>query len=123
MIPQADRSHKHKIIPSPYKANMKWLNVVLDLNGILCLYKEKKQMPKRQVYVDGLRPHSGTFSSLIALKAVFVHPSFQWFFRKLGNVFKGSILFQVSLSTFSTVYVLHVLLSVIGFKHPMPNVV
>jgi hypothetical protein len=86
MIPQADRSHKHKIIPSPFRANMKWLNVVLDLNGILCVCKEKRQMPKGQVYVDGLRPHSGTFSSLVGPKAVFVRPSFQRFFRKLGNV-------------------------------------
>jgi hypothetical protein len=30
-------SFDYKIIPSPSRADMKWLNVVLDLNGILCI--------------------------------------------------------------------------------------
>jgi hypothetical protein len=34
---QAGGGFDHKIIPSLSRANMKWLNVVLDLNGILCV--------------------------------------------------------------------------------------
>jgi hypothetical protein len=34
---QVGGSFDHKIIPSLFRTNMKWLNVVLNLNGILCV--------------------------------------------------------------------------------------
>jgi hypothetical protein len=56
MLMQAGGSYDHKIIPFLSRANIKWLNVVLDLNGILCVCQEKRLMPKSQAYVDGLIP-------------------------------------------------------------------
>jgi hypothetical protein len=38
---QAGGSYDHKISPSASRANMKWLNVVLDLNGIFCVCQAK----------------------------------------------------------------------------------
>jgi hypothetical protein len=40
------RSFDQKIISSPSRANIKWLNVVLDLNGILYDYQEETLMSR-----------------------------------------------------------------------------
>jgi hypothetical protein len=86
MLLQTGRSHKYEIIPFPSRVNIKWLNLVLNLNGILCVCQDKRLMSKGQAYMDGSRPHSSTISYLIGTKAVFIHSSYQRFFRKLGNV-------------------------------------
>jgi hypothetical protein len=62
------------------------LNVVLDLNGILCVCQEKRLMPRAQAYVDGSRPHSNTVPYLVGPKTIFICMSWQRFFRELGNV-------------------------------------
>ena len=54
MLLQVGGSYNHKIIPFLSRANIKSLNVVLDLNGILCVCQEKRLMPKSQAYKDGL---------------------------------------------------------------------
>jgi hypothetical protein len=72
MLLQTGRSHKYEIIPFPSRVNIKWLNLVLNLNGILCVCQDKRLMSKGQAYMDGSRPHSSTISYLIGTKAVFI---------------------------------------------------
>jgi hypothetical protein len=74
MLSQAGGNHNYKIIPSSSKANMKWQNIVLDLNGILCVCQEKRLMAHDQAYVDGSRSHSGTVPYFVGPKAIFVCP-------------------------------------------------
>jgi hypothetical protein len=91
MLLQADRSHDYKIIPSPSRANIKWLNVVMDLNIKLCVYQEKKLMPKGQAYVDNSRFYFGIVYYLLGPMVVFVCPYCQRFLREFGK-------WQISLS-------------------------
>jgi hypothetical protein len=72
---QVGGNFDHKIIPSPSRANMKWLNVVLDLNGILCVCLEERLMPRGTAYVVGDLPHSSNVLHLVGKKPVFVCPS------------------------------------------------
>jgi hypothetical protein len=44
MTRQAGGSHKYKINPFLSRANIKWLKVVLDLNGILFVCLEERLM-------------------------------------------------------------------------------
>jgi hypothetical protein len=83
---QVGGNFDHKIIPSPSRANMKWLNVVLDLNGILCVCQEQRLMPRGRTYVVGDLPHSSNVWHLVGKKVVFVQLSCRRFFRELGNV-------------------------------------
>jgi hypothetical protein len=77
---------KEKIVPSLSKTSIKWLNVVLDLNGILCVCQKRRLILKRQTYVDGLRPYYIIVSSLVRPKAIFILPTCMRFLRKVGNV-------------------------------------
>jgi hypothetical protein len=86
MLSRTGGNHGHKIIPSVSRANLKWLNVVLDLHGLLCVCREKWLIPRGQVYVDGSRPHSASVPYLIGSKAVYIRLSCERFFRELGNV-------------------------------------
>ena len=65
---------------------MKWLNVVLDLNGILCDCFEARLVPQGQAYVVGKKTHSGTILFLVGPKVVYIHSSYQRILTELGNV-------------------------------------
>jgi hypothetical protein len=62
---------------------MKWLHLVMDLNGILCVCLERI-LSRGQTYVVSKKPHSGTVPYLVGPKAVYVRSSCGRFFRKLG---------------------------------------
>jgi hypothetical protein len=83
---QAGGGLNQKIIPSPSRTNLKWLNVVLDLNGILCICQEERLMPRRTVYVIGDLLHSSNVPRCVGKKIVFVCPSCRRFLRELSNV-------------------------------------
>jgi hypothetical protein len=76
----------HKIFPSESRTNMKWLNVVLDLNGILCVYQEEQLMPSGTTYVVSDLSHSNNVLYLVGKNAVFFCTSCRRFLRELGNV-------------------------------------
>jgi hypothetical protein len=86
IIPEAGGSHKHRNIPSISRTNLKWLNIVLDLNGILCVCLKERLLPRGQTYVVGKKPHSGIVPYFVGPKAVYVYPSYGRFLRELGNV-------------------------------------
>ncbi len=72
-------------VPSPSSTNLKWLNVVLDLNGVLCVCEEKKFRPHGQRYLDSKDLHSATIPAAIGPKAVFVRPGCAKFLRDLAQ--------------------------------------
>jgi hypothetical protein len=107
MLPRVGRSHKYKIILSSSRVSIKWLNVVLDLNGILCVCQEKRLMPRGQAYVDGSRPHSNIVSYLVGPKAVFICSSYQRFLRELSNMADITIRSSMKVTTTKSVCNLH----------------
>jgi hypothetical protein len=70
---------------------MKWLNVVMDLSGILCVCIEERLMPRGQTYVAGTKPHSGTVLHCVRPKAVYIRPSSRGSLESLA-------MWQISLS-------------------------
>ena len=100
---QASGSFDHKIIPSLLRTNMTWLNVVLNLNGILCICQETRHMPKDQAYMDGSRPHSSTISYLVGTKVVYVRSFYERLFRELGNVVDITIWNSMKVATIKSI--------------------
>ena len=64
----------------------RWLNVILDLNGILCVCLEQRHMAKDQVYNDISQPHSSVLPTVVSPKAVYVRPHCLDFLRELSLV-------------------------------------
>ena len=71
-------------IPSPSRAVSRWLNVVLDLNEILCVCEEYRFLPKIQVWNLESNPHSSV-PAKIGPKPVYVHPSCSTFFKAVSD--------------------------------------
>ena len=74
-----------KIFPSPSRAVSRWLNVVLDLNGILCACKEYRYLPKIHSWNPESNPHSSSVPAKIGPKVVYVHPSCSRFLSALSH--------------------------------------
>ena len=72
IILQVDGSNKYKNIPSISRPIMKWLNVVFDLNGILCVCLKERLMPRGQMSVVDKKPYLGTVPFLVGPKAVYI---------------------------------------------------
>ena len=75
---------ERQIPSSSSKAVSRWLNVVLDLNGILCVCEEYKYLPKIQSWNFESNPHSTSIPAKIGPKAMYIHPSY---FRFLSVLF------------------------------------
>ena len=71
-------------IPSPSRAVSRWLNVVLDLNGILCVCEEYRFLPKIQAWNPESNPHSSV-PAKIGPKAEYVCPSCSTFLRAVSD--------------------------------------
>jgi hypothetical protein len=99
MLPGIGGNHKYKIIPSKSKASIKYLNLVVDLNRILCVCQEKKPILRRQVYMDGSRPNFNIVPYLTGSKTVFICPSCQRFLRELSNVADITIWISMRVTT------------------------
>ena len=64
----------------------KWLNVVLDLNGILCVCEDWKSNRNSEHYNDVSAPHSATVVAIVRMKAVYVRPNCLTFLEELGKI-------------------------------------
>jgi hypothetical protein len=64
----------------------KWLNIVLDINGILCHCMEKKATI-RMLFVNSVqqRIHSSTVPTIVGPKAVFTRPSLHEFLTTISK--------------------------------------
>ena len=79
------RDEVERITPSPSRAVSRWLNVVLDLNGILCVCAEYKFLPRIAAWNPESAPHSSSVPARIGPKAVYVHPSCSTFLSALSG--------------------------------------
>jgi hypothetical protein len=65
---------------------LKWLNIVLDINGILCHCMEKKAT-NRMPFVNSVqqRIHSSTVPTIVGPKAVFMRPGLHEFLTAISK--------------------------------------
>nr|PNR52963.1 hypothetical protein PHYPA_009338 [Physcomitrium patens] len=77
--------------PLKSRAVDKWLNVVLDLNGILCVCEDWKSNRSTKQYSNSLAPHSATIGAIVAMKAVYVRPNCLNFLAELGKIARISV--------------------------------
>ena len=74
-----------RITPSPSRAVSRWLNVVLDLNGILCVCAEYRFLPRIAAWNPESAPHSSSVPARIGPKAIYVRPSCSTFLSALSG--------------------------------------
>ena len=74
-----------KIFPSPSRVVSRWLSVVLDLNGILCVCEEYRYLPKIHSWNPESNPHSSSVPAKIGPKAVYVRLSCSKFLSALSD--------------------------------------
>ena len=72
-------------IPFLSRAVSRWLNVVVDLNGILCICEEYRFLPKTKSWNPESNPHSSSIDAKIGPKAVYVHLSCFPFLRAVSH--------------------------------------
>jgi hypothetical protein len=65
----------------------RWLNVILDLNGVLCSCVKKNNVTRRgpqqkPYYAEGFL-HSATIPTCVGSKAVYVRPGLEKFIRRV----------------------------------------
>ena len=105
MLLWADGCHDHKITPSPSKEYLKWQNLVMNLNEIICVCQERSLILKGQVYVDSFGPHSYAISYHVGLQRQFLFcPPYQRFLRKLIKVADVTIWSSMRVATANFVY-------------------
>ena len=83
----------------PSRVVGRWLNVILDLNGILCVSKERRFLPKDQVYNLVSNAHSSVLPAAVGPKAVFVRPHCLDFLRELNLIANVSVWSSMALTT------------------------
>jgi hypothetical protein len=74
------------VSPVVLTTKVKWLNIVLDINGILCHYKEKvgtSRMPF--VYDERQGIHSSMVPTIVGPKAIFVRPGLLEFLIEISK--------------------------------------
>ena len=74
-----------KIFPSPSRVVSRWLNVVLDLNGILCVCEKYRYLPKIHSWNSESNNHFSSVPAKIGPKAVYVRLSCSRFLSALSN--------------------------------------
>nr|PNR25991.1 hypothetical protein PHYPA_031238 [Physcomitrium patens] len=77
--------------PLRSRAVDKWLNVVLDLNGILCVCEDWKSNRSTKRYSNSSVPHSTTIGAIVGMKAVYVRPNCLNFLAELGKIARISV--------------------------------
>lgn len=97
---QQEISHLHSPLDAPLEAVSrsvltrvadKWLNVILNLNGILCVSKERGLLPKDQVYNLISNTQSFVVRFAIDLKTVFVWLHYLEFLCELNMIANISV--------------------------------
>ena len=73
-------------VPSASRTPLRWLNVVLDLNGILCVCEERKYSPRGLTFLTESDPHSSTVPAAIGPKALYVRPMCAQFLSELSEI-------------------------------------
>ena len=61
----------------------KWINIILDLNGIMCVAEEWKSKGSIKQFNHQSEPHSATIPTIVGPKVVYVRPGCLAFFVEL----------------------------------------
>ena len=77
----------------------KWLNVILDLNGILCVCEDRKSKGLIKQFNHALEPHSATIAAVVGPKVVLVRPHCSEFLRELEKIAHISVWSSMKKST------------------------
>ena len=77
----------------------KWLNIVLDLNGILCVCEDAKSNGFSRNIAGAKQPHSATIPALVGPKLVFVRPQCKQFLHELDQIAFVSVWSSMKKST------------------------
>nr|PNR26859.1 hypothetical protein PHYPA_030340 [Physcomitrium patens] len=77
--------------PLRSRAVDKWLNIVLDLNGILCVCEDWKSNRSTKQYSNSSALHSATIGAIMGMKAVYVRPNCLNFLAELGKIARISV--------------------------------
>ena len=82
----------------------KWLNNILDLNGILCVCEDAKSNDFSRKIADAKQPHSATIPALVRPKLVFVRPQCKQFLYELDQIAFVSVWSSMKKSTVEEVW-------------------
>ena len=77
----------------------KWMNVVLDLNGILCVCEDWKSKGSNKQFNHASEPHSATVAAIVGPKAVYVRPYCSEFLKELEKIAHISVWSSMKKST------------------------
>ncbi len=77
----------------------KWINVVLDLNGILCLCEDWKSKGSIKQFNHRLEPHSAAMAAVVGPKAIYVRPNCSTFLVELEKIAVVSVWSSMKKST------------------------
>ena len=73
-------------LPIGYRSSSKWLNIVLDLNGVLCQCVERSSTSRhRQTFREDQHVYSSRISTLVGPKGVYCRPCFREFLCFISN--------------------------------------
>ena len=64
----------------------KWINVTLDLNGVLCVAEEWKSKGSIKQFNHQSEPHSATIPAIVGPKVVYVRPGCSAFLEELQKI-------------------------------------
>ena len=85
------------------RADNKWLNVVLDLNGILCVCKDWKSNRSTKQYNNSSTPHSATIGAIVGMKVVYVRSNCLNFLEELGKIVAISVWSSMKISNVKSI--------------------
>ena len=99
--PSEDSYSTFAIVPRPVPnvTQPRWLNIVFDLNGILCACEEFRLKPSNLRYKSDDAPHSSTIPAQVGPKLVWVRPGCKAFLRGLSKFATISVWSSMKVTT------------------------
>lgn len=80
-----------------------WLNIVFDLNGILCVSEEFRWRSRDQAFIDCSLPHSSAVPAKVGPKLVYVRPGCQAFLDAVSKFATVSVWSSMKLNTATSI--------------------
>lgn len=88
-----------KEIPFTSRVTTKWLNVILDLNGVLCVSEDKRYHPIQNRVIETNDRYLDLVCVTIGIKRVTLRPYYKRFLRELSAIANVSIWSSMKRST------------------------
>ena len=97
------RSTADRIPRTPAKVVKPWLNLVFDLNGILCVCEEFRSRSRDQAFIACTLPHSSTVPAKVGPKLVYVRPGCKAFLGAVSKFATVSVWSSMKLNTATSI--------------------